>query len=250
MADGEINVAVQAEGVDEAAGELGGDGAGAAEAEEMAGQDGGDGAGAVEVAEMGGGDGGDGDGGGGGGRFGQLLARIATLLVFLGPILDVLGAVSKVLTAFVAPLAVLLMRLLAPVLRIMIKVLPVWFAIMDVLDSALKEFINLRTEMVARMLEFLGIRNPIESILGIINGVQTGIDNLPTNLSNKLADVLPGVDSGERVREAFAASEPERGGFIGSQLAGPAGAAVGVAIEGGLGAFVENVNRDENVNVQ
>jgi len=231
MADGEINVAVQAEGVDEAAGELGGDGAGAAEAPELGGPDG------------------DGGGGGRGGTFGKLLTRIATLLVFLGPIFDVLGAVSGVLKAFVAPLAVLLMRLLAPVLRLMIKVLPVWFAIMDVLDSALQEFIKLRSGLIARMLEFLGIRNPVESILSVINSVESGIDNLPADISNKLAGVLPSDVSGQDVRDV-ATSDTAKAGLFGALTGGPSGAVTQIAIEGGLGALVENINRDENVNVQ
>lgn len=101
--DGEINVSVNAEGADDAVGELGGDAGG--------GVPGGGGLG---------GGGGGGGGKGGGGKFGKLLSRIAGLLAFLGPILKVLGVVAKVLEAFVAPLAIVLLRLLRPVLQILI----------------------------------------------------------------------------------------------------------------------------------
>jgi len=124
MADGEINVAVQAEGVDDAAGELGGDGGGGG---------GGDAAGGL----------GGGGGGGGGkkglGSLGKILTKIAALLVFLGPILDVLGTVTKVLTAFVAPLAVMLLRLLSPVMKILIKALPAWLNFMEDVNNGIEK---------------------------------------------------------------------------------------------------------------
>jgi len=122
MSDREVEVTVQAEGVDDAAGELGGD--------------------AVAEGPAVGAPGGGGDGGGGGrsGRFGKLLTRLLGLLAFLGPILDVLGTVSKVLTAFVAPVAVLLFRLLTPALRLLLAALPLFFDFIDVLTELVGNF--------------------------------------------------------------------------------------------------------------
>lgn len=110
-ADGEINVAVKAEGVDDAV-------------EEMGDAGGGDGGG--------GGDGDESDGGEGklsdalkGGLIGGILGTL------LGPLLDALSPITKVLEAFLAPLAAMLLRLLAPVLRQMVKLLPAWFDFVD-----------------------------------------------------------------------------------------------------------------------
>lgn len=134
MADGEVEVSVRADGVEDAAGEF----------DQAAGPGGG-------------GDGITGGGGGGGkaGTAGKLLARIATLLVFLGPILDVLGSVSGLLTAFVAPLAVMLQRLLQPVLRGMLKLLPKWIAFTDTVSSVIGH---------------LSVLGKIGALLGIIAG--------------------------------------------------------------------------------
>lgn len=133
-ADGEISVAVRAEGVNEAAAEMGGDG-----------QQGGGGGNALAGGGGGGGDGGDGDGdgGGGGGGIGQALSGgIVGGLVsqLLGPLLDILDPILKILNAFLAPVSAMLMRLLMPVLRFMIQLLPGWI-----------QFINELPQMVANL---------------------------------------------------------------------------------------------------
>ena len=111
-ADGEIQIAVRSEGVEDAAGEFGGDTAG------------------------GGGPGGTGGGGATAEgiqstasstkRMAGLLGAIAALLTVIEPIMRVLGVVSNVLQAFVAPLAMVLMRLLQPALRWLLQLLPGW----------------------------------------------------------------------------------------------------------------------------
>jgi len=138
-ANGEISVAVQAEGVDDATGELGGEG--------MGGGPGGGGLG-----------GGDGDGGGGRGKGGalrKLLVRIAALLAFLGPLLDAVKPITAVMTAFVAPLASVLLRLLQPVLRFMLQLLPGWFNFIGEVNSVIGN---------------LSILGKISTLIGIIAG--------------------------------------------------------------------------------
>lgn len=127
MADREVEVSVNAEGVDEAAGEMGGDAAT-------------------------GGVGGPSGSGGGGRLGGKLIARLVGLLAVLGPILDVLGVVSQVLEAFVAPLAVVLLRILQPALRLLIRVLPVWFDIFDAVLGAIDFLEQLRGAIVAAVM--------------------------------------------------------------------------------------------------
>jgi phage-related protein len=112
-ANGEIELAVSAEGVDDAAAELGG----------------------------GGGGGGGGPGGGGGGLRGNLRAgAIAGLLLSaLGPILDVLSPMLSILEAFLAPVSAMLLRLLQPVLRVLFsQVLPAWLSFMSNVNGAVE----------------------------------------------------------------------------------------------------------------
>jgi len=113
MADGEIKVDVNAEGVEEASGEL---------------------AEGVPDPEGGG-------GGGGGTGLSQTLRGgiIGGLLVSaLGPLLDIVDPILKILQAFVAPLAVVLLRLIQPVLVLLLKALPYLFDIagyvLDLID--------------------------------------------------------------------------------------------------------------------
>lgn len=144
MADREVEVSVNAEGVDEAAGEMGGDAAG-----------------------VGGPDGG---GGGGRGRLGgKLITRLVGLLAVLGPILDVLGVVSQVLEAFVAPVAVLLMRLLQPALRLLIRVLPVWFDLFAAIMGVIDFLAQLRGALVS-------------AIMSGVSRVGTWLQNLPSRI--------------------------------------------------------------------
>lgn len=253
--DGEVEVSVRAEGVDEAAGEIGGDAGG-----------------------IPGGGGRDGDGGAGGrgsGKFGKLLTRIAGLLAFLGPILNVLGVVSNVVEAFVAPLAILLLRLLQPALVKLLSVLPVWFDIV--------EFIGDVAERVGPLAGILGVAGFLLSVLqnadGKLGGIKTDISDLlddirslPGDIVNSLENGTLDTDIGNAVVGALPDSiVPEgaggdvettdnqeaaiRGAEVGTDVAGalgvlPGGPAVNIALEGGLDALVERIDRDPNKDIQ
>lgn len=145
-ADGSIEVAVRAEGVDEAT-------------EEMADEGG--------SLVPGGGDGG-GEGGGGGGIGGMVsslmgslnpiaisLAAIAGILAIMPGMLQFLKGIFKVLQAFLAPLSLMLMRLFMPVLRILIQLLPAWFAFMDWLDGAIGTIIDWAFALPGMIWDFL-----------------------------------------------------------------------------------------------
>jgi len=118
-ADGEVQVQVSAEGVDDAAEELG-----------DAGGEGG-------VGGAGGGGGGEGPSGLRGSLKAGLYAGLLTSVA--GPLLEVLDPILSVLQAFLAPIAALALRLLSPVLRFLLtKILPVWFKWLNVSDGLLK----------------------------------------------------------------------------------------------------------------
>jgi len=133
-ANGEIEIAVTAEGADQAAQELAGDG------EEGGGP------------PLGGGD------DGGGGLRGNLKAGAiaGVLLSLLGPLLDVLNPIMKVLQAFLAPLATFLMRLLQPVLRVLLtKVLPAWLSFIRIANRGIPQLVSLLTSVPGRIWDFV-----------------------------------------------------------------------------------------------
>lgn len=110
--NGDIEIAVQAEGVEDATGDLGGDGGGG-------GGGGGGGAGGLTDALK-------------GGIIGGLLSQA------IGPLLDVLNPILNALTAFLAPLAVFLLRLFQPVLRVLFnRVLPAWLEFMRIATAGI-----------------------------------------------------------------------------------------------------------------
>jgi hypothetical protein len=252
MSDREVEVTVQAEGVDDAAGELGGD--------------------AVAEGPAVGAPGGGGDGGGGGrsGRFGKLLTRLLGLLAFLGPILDVLGTVSKVLTAFVAPVAVLLFRLLTPALRLLLAALPLFFDFIDVLTELVGNFqawvlgaVRTATqEGVAALIPELPSLNPTDlaSRLGqlyfsasqdIIQGLSARFGDqlaqLPSDIGAAVARRLPNLPSiggGGDDGGLFDRFSPFDRGDSGD--GGDGGGAV-VNLEGGLDAFVNRITKDKSL---
>ena len=232
MADGEINVSVRADGVDDAAGELGGESGGP----------GGDGG-------MGGG--GSGRSGGQGNAFQKLLTRIAGLLVFLGPILDAVGVITNILTAFVAPLAVVLLRLLQPLIRLLLAVLPIWFEFVGFLDMVVQELLELRNRVVGTLLSLLGISNPIEAVRDGVDSVKTTVGNVWDTLKNMLdtlrnlpsniADRLPSAgDVGGRAREGI--SDALLGGDDSRRRQ-----AVNIGIGGGLEPFIDRLTRNGSV---
>ena len=231
MADGEIEVSVRADGVDDAAGELGGDGG----------------------ASGRGGMGGDGRGRSGGQQntFTKLLTRIAGLIVFLGPILDAIGVITNILTAFVAPVAVVLLRLLQPLIRLLLFVLPIWFEFVGFLDMVVQEVNELRNRFIDRLLELLGISDPIEAVRdGIdtlkdtfndardrLGNILDTLRNLPSNIANSLPSA---GDVAGRARDG-----------IGNALLGDEDSrrrqAVNIGIGGGLEPFIDRLTRNGSV---
>lgn len=136
-ADGEITVAVKAEGVDDAAAEV-------SDAD-------GDGGGSIAQAAGGGGDGG---GGGlrGGLKRGGLIGGLAALV---GPLLDVLEPVLAVLKAFLAPIQLAMLRIVTPALRKLLKVLPVWFRLVDQIEQLRNNVIDGLSNLLQAYVQFL-----------------------------------------------------------------------------------------------
>ena len=138
MADGEINVNVKADGIDDAADDV-------SDASAPAGGDGGGGGGFESLGQS-----------IKGGIVGGLVASL------LGPLLDVFDPFVKILQAFVAPLAQILLRLFTPVLRFLINLLPAWF-----------DFVDRNENLVGEVLMAL---SPLVTILSylpsIVNGLQ------------------------------------------------------------------------------
>jgi hypothetical protein len=247
-ADGEVEVSVRAEGVDQAAGEMGG---------ETLAQTG-DGAAAAGPP-------GGGGGRGGAGRFGKLLTRIATLLAFLGPILKVLGVASNILESFVAPLAIVLLRLLQPALRLLIQVLPVWFDIVTFIGDVLKAIQRINIAIIVGILRLVR-----QGVLSVVNAIPDDLKSAITSLPGDIWDQFDGLanDIGTQVAGALnlgGGGDAEVGDLTPEQQLEGAEAAqdvsqalgrvpglspVSIAISGGLDAFIERIERDPNKDIQ
>jgi len=255
----DVEIAVQAEGVEDAVGEVPPGEAGGGEA----------------AGPMGGG------GGAGGGKLGKLLGILAAVLAFSEDIFKIVGVVSSILRAFLAPVAVLLLRLLSPVLREMIKVLPKWFQ----MANDINELVSQQTvfEKIATLLGglvgglagakvgavvgsiiggFLGSVVPgagtaigaavgakVGAVLGGLIGAITGgatLAKIATPLRNMLerlgeiARNLPGVGS------FFGGGDGGGGGDGDTGVVGRAQQTV-VNIGGGLSSFVDEVTQDSGV---
>jgi len=254
-ADGEVEVSVRAEGVDQAAGEMAG---------ETLTQTG-DGAAAAGPP-------GGGGGRGGAGRFGKLLTRIATLLAFLGPILKVLGVASNILEAFVAPLAIVLLRLLQPALRLLIQVLPVWFDIVDRVGDILMKAqdMNLVFPLPLGLLQLIdsGVAfvdqklsdllawgdNLIKDIQALPGRIWSFVQRLPSQIGMAINDQLPDIPG----TDLFGGGgDGGGGGFALSDIRDALGGGGDtrdrqprVNLGGGLSAFVDRVERDPNTELQ
>ena len=180
MADGEINVNVRADGVDEAA-------------EDVA-----DGSG----ADMGGGDG---DGGGRGDGLAQSIkggiggGLVATLL---GPLLDVFEPFVKVLQAFVAPLAQVLLRLFTPVLRLLIGLLPIWYDFLE----------NNEGLLMSLLAGLFPIATYLPAIANSLTSIGQDLASLPGDIVNTLIDRLTGE------REPATPSGPRQSGITTSNF--------------------------------
>ena len=223
MAD--VEIAVQAEGVEDAVGEV------------------------PPGEETGMGDGADGGGDGrGGGRLGRLLGVIATLLAFTEDIAKVIGVVSSVLRAFLAPVAVLLLRLLAPFIRTALQFLPAYLSLFENLNSKLEGFPGL-IPFLAIM--FFKVVAKLQSLAdGILQDVKDKIKELPGKLSTAIADQIPGVDSGSG--DNFAPG-PQEGGDVaraagvGFATGGPSQAITNVVLQGGISTLIDGVQSDSGV---
>lgn len=205
-ADGEIEIAVNAEGVDDAAAELA------------------DGEGTPSVAAGGG----DGEGGGGlstavqGGIVGGLLSQA------LGPLLDVLSPILKVLQAALAPLATMLLRLLSPVLRWLIQLLPGWMQFIDDLPEYVQQAIDWIQGLPGAIWDYVsGLPGDIwaefAGLPGEIFGAFKGGINWLTDLPGRLATALQGLgveilEGAENAIDTGAAIVDPRQGFRVKQL--------------------------------
>jgi len=238
MAD--VEIAVQAEGVEDAVGEV-------PPGEAPAG------------GEEGGLVGGGGGGGAGGGKLGKILGILATVLVAAEDIFKVVGVVSSVLRAFLAPVAVLLLRLLQPFLRAMIGVLPVWFDIVGFISDVAE-----KVNPLFGILGFLGFL--VGSLAGaslsdLLSGFKDKLDSALSGLAEDIGEAIRGklgLESNEEAADAVSQiptidaeepSVPERLGAAaaGGNVAGPVGAVGSVILQGGLSEFVKRVEKDSGV---
>ena len=228
MPDGEIELQVNADGVEDAAGEL----------DETA-------------TETGGGGGGGGGGlGGTGGRMVRLLGAIVGLLALIEPILDVLGVVSNILKAFVAPLAVVLLRVLQPVLRLLLELLPVWLnwvsnneGLLNQLGAALiplSIFLPILADLFRKARDLLS---------GLPSKIGEFFDTLPQDIGDAIAERLPGdASSAASGVRAGLEGDPSGGGDTVSERAGGILGTV-VRISGGLTPFVDEIAKNGNVDL-
>lgn len=232
-ADGEIEVSVKAEGVDDAAEELSdGDASGG---------------------------GGAGGGGGDGGLRGSLRAGIVAGLVtsLAGPLLETLDPILDLLHAFLAPVAGLMLRLMQPFLRFMLtKILPMWVNWLDFGPDALE---NIRGAIAGLLLggPLMIIPSLLEALdkttNGMLSSVVSKIKSLPGDLWSKMKQ-LPG-----QIGQALARRLPnvnplgdggDSGGF--DPTDNPVtnyGERIGteIRLSGGLDAFVDRVETESGV---
>jgi len=126
-ADGEIEVAVRAEGADDAADKL---------------------AEGVEAPE---------DGAAGGG-IGSALKRggiVGAIAALARPLLELLQPLVDIAKAFLAPMAVMLLRLFSPVLRGLIRLLPRWINFIDTVTPVLLKARDLLLSLPGRLWSFV-----------------------------------------------------------------------------------------------
>ena len=251
MADGEIAVSVQAEGTEDAVGEMGG-------GPEV----GGGGAGGV------GGRGG--DGGSGGKVLGKLLTRIIGLLAFLGPVLEVMKVFTDVITAFVAPLAITLLRLLQPVLVFLLKALPVWLSFMSFVNGILEQIMPFLSQLFVPLLILNAIFAVVDRLPGLMDSLKavagdardrigdvlagivalpgriwSFVQQLPDQIVSGLSSILPGVgEIGGPVGEGIDRARELLSGDSGN---GRDRSVLNLAISGGLSPFIEQIEQNGSV---
>ena len=217
-ANGEIEIAVKAEGADEAAADLADEEDGDGNVEGVSiGNDGDNGEG-VDNGEGGigdigdisndGGNGDDGDNGEGeqeeggavsafveGGIVGGLLASLDSIVSIMEPIL-------KILNAFLAPVAVLLLRLLQPLMRFLLtQILPAWLGFMAVVNDWISKLSGLAKVAIlvgAILAGILALSVGITALPGLIAaailggatiaGIIDAVNDLPGDIVDTLVD--------------------------------------------------------------
>jgi hypothetical protein len=242
MADGEVEVSVRAEGVEDAAGEMTPDAAGAEGVEDAAGEMAPDAAG-PDIGGPGG------DGRGGRGRLlGKTLTKLVALFAFIEPILDVLGVISQVVKALVAPLAVLLLRLLQPALRLLIRVLPYVLDLTDILIDLLEQGRELEASLFNAI--FDAARQLGGWILSLPERIWEFMQRLPSMIGMAVGNVLPDVPTLGGGDGFLSELRDAVGGGAGDFFGGPGeGVETGgpvVNITGGLEAFIRRITQDSD----
>jgi hypothetical protein len=179
-ADGNINIAVKAEGTDEAADALG----------------------ERELAAAPDAPGGDGETGLGGGKgsMGKLLGLVGALVGILGPLLPFIEGILSVLTAFLAPIGLVIIRLLMPVLRFLLKNLPAWTSLfervrdnMDIVGAAILLATGLLGGIVLLLLNLDRIMAAARSVLDDVN---KRLNGLPAEIWSKIRSGASWLTSG------------------------------------------------------
>jgi len=256
MADGEIELRVNADGVEDAAGEL----------DETATEPGG---GADGGGRRGGGV------GGAGGRMVRLLGAIAGLLALIEPVLDVLGVVSNILKAFVAPLAVVLLRALQPVLRLLLELLPGWINWVNENEGMLTELTRMAVPLITilplikqgiiRAKNFLqklpgridtlkqDLKDKLSSLITDVQNlpgdIKAFVSSLPGDIGSEIAERLPGdfSDTGSGVASGLRGNPPGADATAGERAGGALGTLI--RISGGLTPLIDTITRDGNVDL-
>jgi hypothetical protein len=251
MSDREVEVSVQAEGVDDAAGELSGESM--AEGPEVTGA--------------------------GGQRQGSLASSlkggiIAGLLIQLKSVTNILEPILSVLNAFLAPIGLIVQRLLQPVLRQWLKLLPLWFKLIDkfpaeaigkvlgvlagVVVTALQALLRAYIRGADFLAELLPSVDELSSLIPTWSEIQSGLRDLRSRLVQEITSLPSSIGS------AISDRLPNLGGFGGGGGDGNGGLFDGllsrfdgddsggggdgdgpiVNLEGGLGTFVDRFTKN------
>jgi hypothetical protein len=227
MADGEVEVAVRAEGVDEAAAEMGGDG--------------------------------DGDGGGGGrGRGGDGLATAikggivgGLISSALEPLLEVLDPFLQILQAFVAPLAVVLLRLFTPVLRLLIGLLPAYLDKFDEFETGIGAVLAALFPLAAFLPSIVNFVSKLPDKLDALPGkIKDFVMDLPGKIAAALNPVSGGGDSPPLLGRPRGRDSPLTAEETSERTGLPEPVSRIINISGGLAPFVSQITANANVDLE
>lgn len=227
-ADGEVEIAVRAEGADEAADEF------------------------AEGAET--------DTGGGGGAdaagIGKSLKSIVKLLGVitavtkaLEPLLEFVEAIFELNAAFWAPVATMLLRLFRPVLRFWLKILPVWYDFLNNAGPRLDAIAEWIRGIPGRIRTFLRasaasirekVSEVVEKLTSLPRRIWELIKDLPRMIAERISGALPGTsDIGGAVGDTGRGAV-ERGVEFAEDK-------TNINISGGLETFVDRVEKESGL---